>query len=213
MVAAISHDLRTPITRLRLRAEFVDDADQQRKLLADLDEMEAIINSTLGFTREESDPEPSGPLDLKALLEEVASGHQGATFAEVPADGFDIRGRKVALKRCFDNLVGNAIRYGRRARIRLSSVQGRHRVTIEDDGPGIPEDRLEDVFRPFVRLEASRNRESGGAGLGLTIARSIVLAHGGTIRLSNRPEGGLASVGCGMNLVAAEPAAGLALTR
>ena len=194
MVAAISHDLRTPITRLRLRAEFVDDREQQKKMLDDLDQMEAIINSTLGFTREESDPEPLALLDLRGLLADSVHAHKGATMAASPSDKSEIRGKKVALRRCFDNLIANAIRYGHRARIALDRAGSRIRVTIEDDGPGIPEARIEEVFRPFVRLEPSRNRDSGGTGLGLTIARSIVLAHGGTIRLANRPEGGLSVV-------------------
>lgn len=189
MIAAISHDLRTPITRLRLRAEFVEDAEEQQKMLADLDQMEAIIRSTLAFAREDSDNEVTTSVDLSALLREVAETHPPArVMTQTPCI---LRGRPVALRRCFDNLVENAIRYGNTAAVALHDRGDKVEITIDDTGPGIPEDRVNDVFRPFVRLEESRNRESGGAGLGLAIARSVVLAHGGTIILSNRPEGGL----------------------
>lgn len=191
MIAAISHDLRTPITRLRLRAEFIEDAEEQQKMLTDLDQMEAIIRSTLAFAREDSDTEPTSEVDLTVLLQEVAEDHPPAQ-AEAPREGHCIlRARPVALRRCLNNLVENAIRYGRSATIAIRDLPNAVEVTIDDGGPGIPEDRLKDVFRPFVRLEDSRNRDSGGAGLGLAIARSVVLAHGGTIALANRKEGGL----------------------
>jgi signal transduction histidine kinase len=189
MIAAISHDLRTPITRLRLRAEFVEDAEEQQKMLADLDQMEAIIRSTLVFAREDSDNEPTALVDLRALVQEVAESHPPARL--VTREPCTLRARPVALRRCFDNLVENAVRYGASAEIALRDLPDAVEVTVDDKGPGIPESRLRDVFRPFVRLEESRNRDSGGAGLGLAIARSVVLAHGGTIKLANRQEGGL----------------------
>ena len=192
MIAAISHDLRTPITRLRLRAEFVEDAEEQQKMLADLDQMEAIIKSTLAFAREDADTEPTSPVDLRALLQEVAESHPPARLAT--REPCTLRARPVALRRCFNNLVENAIRYGGSAEIAVRDLPDAVEVAIDDAGPGIPEDRLQDVFRPFVRLEESRNRDSGGAGLGLAIARSVVLAHGGTIVLANRPEGGLSAL-------------------
>ncbi|MGH6892148.1 MAG: ATP-binding protein [Dongiaceae bacterium] len=191
MIAAISHDLRTPITRLRLRAEFVDDPEEQLKMLADLDQMEAIIHSTLAFAREDSDAEPTAPVDLVNLLQEVAESHPPARLSAARDGHCILRARPVALWRCFNNLVENAIRYGNAAEIAIRDLPDAVEVTIDDTGRGIPEDRLKDVFRPFVRLEESRNRESGGAGLGLAIARSVALAHGGTITLANRKEGGL----------------------
>jgi signal transduction histidine kinase len=189
MIAAISHDLRTPITRLRLRAEFVDDPEEQQKMLADLDQMEAIIKSTLAFAREDADTEPTSPVDLRALLEEVAESHPPARL--MTREPCILRARPVALRRCFNNLTENAVRYGGTAEIAIRDLPDAVEVTIDDAGPGIPEDRLKDVFRPFVRLEESRNRDSGGAGLGLAIARSVTLAHGGTIVLANRSAGGL----------------------
>lgn len=192
MIAAISHDLRTPITRLRLRAEFVEDAEEQQKMLADLDQMEAIIKSTLAFAREDADTEPTAPVDLRALLQEVAESHPPARLmTRAPCT---LRARPVALRRCFNNLVENAVRYGGSAEIAVRELSDAVEVTVDDSGPGIPEARLQDVFRPFVRLEESRNRDSGGAGLGLAIARSVALAHGGTIVLNNRPAGGLTAL-------------------
>lgn len=190
MIAAISHDLRTPITRLKLRAEFVEDTEEQQKMLADLDQMEAIIRSTLAFAREDNDTEPSTMVDLAAMLEEIAESHPPA-WVNAPGGDAVLRGRPVALRRCFNNLVENAVRYGHAADITVFDRPDALEIMIDDKGPGIPEDRLKDVFRPFVRIEESRNRESGGAGLGLAIARSVVLAHGGSISLANREEGGL----------------------
>jgi signal transduction histidine kinase len=191
MVAAISHDLRTPITRLRLRAEFIEDQEEQQKMLTDLDQMEAIIRSTLAFARQDSDTEPTAPVDLLALLKEVAENHPPARLSVKGIAPPLLRARPVALRRCFDNLAENAIRYGGCAEITVRDLPDVVEITIDDTGPGIPENRLKDVFRPFVRLEESRNRDSGGAGLGLAIARSVVLAHGGAISLENRKEGGL----------------------
>ncbi len=191
MIAAISHDLRTPITRLRLRAEFVEDGDAQRRMLADLDEMEAMIKSTLAFAREDSDREPVVSLDLVALLRDVADEMPGTSLLpDLPAH-CSISGRPLALRRCFRNVIDNAIKYGKAARIGLQSDGKSVIVTIDDDGPGIPDDQRDMVFRPFYRLEASRNRDSGGTGLGLAIVQSIVLIHGGEVTLDNRPEGGL----------------------
>ncbi len=195
MIAAISHDLRTPITRLRLRAEFVEDPEEQQKMLADLDQMEAIIRSTLAFAREDNDAEPTTVIDLAALLREVAEGHPPARLNLVRNSDAEtsvmILARPTALRRCLNNLVENAIRYGNSAEISLFDRPDAVEIAVDDRGPGIPEDRIADVFRPFVRLEGSRNRDSGGAGLGLAIVRSVVLAHGGTITLENRKEGGL----------------------
>ncbi|HYD66648.1 ATP-binding protein [Azospirillum sp.] len=193
MLAAISHDLRTPLTRLRLRAELVDDPEMQRKMLADLDEMEAMITATLAFAREDAQREPRGPLDLADLLQSlcddrVDTGHD-ATYRG-PAH-LAVDGRPVALRRAFANLMDNAIAYGGACRVRLAPEDGQVRIQIDDDGPGIPEAEFEKVFAPFYRLERSRSRDTGGVGLGLSTARSIVRGHGGDVMLANRAEGGL----------------------
>jgi len=191
MIAAISHDLRTPITRLRLRAEFVEDPEAQRRMLADLDEMETMIKSTLAFAREDSDREPAVMLDLVALLRDVVEDIPEAVLQpDLPAR-YMISGRPLALRRCFRNVIDNAIKYGKQARIGLHEEEKSVLVTVDDDGPGIPEDQRDLVFRPFYRLDASRNRDSGGTGLGLAIVQAIILSHGGEVALSNRPEGGL----------------------
>lgn len=197
MLAAISHDLRTPLTRLRLRAELVDDPEMQRKMLSDLDEMEAMISATLAFARDDARREPRERLDLADLLQSLCddrvdagleAGYQGPTH--VVAEG-----RPVALRRAFANLMDNAIAYGGGCTVRLFPLEGpgdgQVRVDIEDAGPGIPEDEFEKVFTPFYRLERSRSRDTGGVGLGLSTARTIVRGHGGDIALANRAEGGL----------------------
>ena len=201
MLAAIGHDLRTPITRLRLRAEFMDDDEQRRKMLSDLDEMEQMIAATLAFARDDAAAEPAAALDLAALCRTVADEAADARPEPAEAITYDgperltVRARPVAMKRAVANLVSNALSYGGAARIRLSREDsGLVRMVVEDDGPGIPDSELEAVFTPFRRLESSRNRETGGTGLGLTIARNILRAHGGDVVLRNRPEGGLSAV-------------------
>ncbi len=193
MLAAISHDLRTPITRMRLRAEFVDDDEQREKMLADLAEMEAMIAATLAFARDDAASEPHRPMDLGSLLQGLADdfAETGAAVAYHGPQSLAIRGRPAALKRAFANLVDNAVKYGGGAEIGLSTADGLAVVEIADRGPGIPEAEREKVFAPFYRLERSRSRETGGSGLGLAVARSILRGHGGDIALAARPGGGL----------------------
>ncbi|TDQ82378.1 signal transduction histidine kinase [Dongia mobilis] len=190
MIAAISHDLKTPITRLRLRAEFMADNELRQKMLADLDEMETMIGATLAFARAEGNPEPAAAIDLRALLREAAE-HQSAATLDIAGDGpWMTICQRLALKRALGNLIDNAIHYGARAAIALSRKGQAFEILIEDDGPGIPEGEMERVFHPFYRLEQSRNRNSGGTGLGLAIARAAILAQGGTIELQNRKDAG-----------------------
>jgi signal transduction histidine kinase len=193
ILAAISHDLRTPITRLRLRADFVEDEDQRRKMLADLDQMETMIAATLSFARDDANEEPRKAFDLAVLLQDTcdALADAGARAVYTGAPAVTYRGRPVALKRVFANLVDNAVKYGGAADVTLSGSDGRLTVTIDDDGPGIPEEQMEKVFAPFYRLEGSRSRDTGGVGLGLAAVRSIVRAQGGAVRLANRDGGGL----------------------
>lgn len=201
LLTAIGHDLRTPITRLKLRAEFMEDDEQRRKMLADLDELEQMVSATLAFGRDISATEPVVALDLPALARTVLDEAVDAT-PEV-ADVLDYAGpdhlvtqaRPLAMKRALANLVGNAIKYGGAARITLNRPDaGMLTLWVEDDGPGIPAGELERVFEPFQRLEASRNRETGGTGLGLPIARNILRAHGGDVVLANRAGGGARAV-------------------
>lgn len=193
MIAAISHDLRTPITRLRLRAEFVEDPDQQARMLADLDDMETMIHSTLSFAREEANPEPRRDVDLAALVRTVCEDTPDVELSIDPAveEPLLLDAQPVALRRGLCNLIDNALKYGQRARVGLSVAADSIAVSIDDDGPGLPEEELERVFLPFYRVEQSRSRDTGGVGLGLAVARTVFRAHGGDVRLTNRPEGGL----------------------
>ncbi|MBI4966556.1 MAG: HAMP domain-containing protein [Rhodospirillales bacterium] len=196
MLGAIAHDLRTPLTRMRLRAEFVEDDDSRAKMLADLAEMETMIAEALALARQEAVNEPRQPLDLDALLRGLAedarlAGRQADYQGEAPAD---LMAAPTALKRALVNLIDNALKYGQRVRLAMNRRPDRFDIWIDDDGPGIPESEREKVFAPFYRLEGSRSRETGGTGLGLALARSAVRAHGGDIHLENRPEGGLRAI-------------------
>jgi signal transduction histidine kinase len=192
MVGAIAHDLRTPLTRLKFRIEAVPD-DIRPKLAADIDQMEAMISATLGFVRDTNRPAERTKLELSSLLESVmdeAAETGGDTTVE-RAEKTVIEGDPVALKRMVANLVENALKYGGRARGRVFSDDGMAIIEIDDDGPGVPPAELERVFEPFYRGEPSRNRETGGIGLGLAVVRSLARAHGGDVTLANRRGGGL----------------------
>ncbi len=201
LLAAIGHDLRTPITRLKLRAEFIDDDELREKFLADLDELDTMVSATLAFSRDTADKEPAVALDLAALLRTILdeTGDARPDSADhlvlESTTHVTLRGRPVALKRAFANLIGNAVKYGNAARVCLNAPQaGVTTITVEDDGPGLPPDQLERVFDPFYRVEDSRNRETGGTGLGLPIARNIFRAHGGDVVLANRAGGGARAI-------------------
>lgn len=192
-LAAVSHDLKTPITRLRLRAEFIADFDIREKMEKDLQEMEDMLNSTLVFLRGDSSSEPTRRVDLSALIETICDDFSdcGSNVALDAQFSVIVDGKYLDLKRAFINLIDNAIKHGGGAEVSVREHDSHLCVTIEDSGPGIPPDQLEAVFGPFYRLEASRNRSTGGTGLGLTVARSILRSHGGDVNLINRTEGGL----------------------
>ncbi|AHF92091.1 histidine kinase [Opitutaceae bacterium TAV5] len=193
MMAAISHDLRTPITSLRLQAEFVEDSAIREKLISTLDEMKAMTEATLAFAREDATVEPTRTVNIDALIESLCDDFadlgQNVTATEVRRIAW--RCRPDALRRALRNVIENAVRYGDCARVRMSPTEEWLDIQVDDDGPGIPEEDRERVFAPFVRLERSRNRATGGVGLGLAIARTIMHAHGGEIALANREGGGL----------------------
>ena len=194
--AAMSHDLKTPITRLRLRAELLDDAELRAKFVKDLEEMEAMVSSALDFMRGVDQPSPAQPVDVMALLESLQADAReiGSDVTVEGAAQAPYRGHAQTLKRCIGNLIDNAVKYGKRATLVVADTPAELTITVRDEGPGIPEDELERVFEPFYRLEDSRNRETGGSGLGLTIARNIAHAHGGELKLRNRAGGGLEAV-------------------
>lgn len=192
-LAAVSHDLKTPLTRLRFRTEEIGDDAVRASIAADLDEMERMLDQTLAYLRGDRADEEVRPVDLAAILGTIADDMTDAG-RPVALDGDRaaiVAGRRLALKRAFGNLVDNAVKYGGRARVSVGDGDQAVRVRIEDDGPGIPDADLERVLQPYVRLERSRNSATGGFGLGLTIADSIVAGHGGRLVLRNGPGGGL----------------------
>lgn len=191
MLGAISHDLKTPLTRMRLRTELLADAGVRAKLVRDLDEMESLVGSALEFSADLGKEPQRQPVDVAALIESLCedlreTGARCSVRGE-PRAPYDAHPR--ALRRCLGNLIENAVRYGERAEVELDDDGALLRVRVRDRGPGIPEAQLERVFEPWFRLDASRSPGTGGAGLGLSIARNIARWHGGEIRLRNAPGG------------------------
>ena len=193
MLAAISHDLRTPITSLRLRAEFIDEDENREKMIETLDDMSAMTEAALRFAKDEASEEPAEQADLGALLESLADDQQdmGQSCEVEVTERIILSCRPRSLKRAFRNLIENGIRYGTSVQLSAETEDDTVVIRIVDKGPGIPDHQMNDVFEPFVRLEESRSEETGGIGLGLAITRSIIHGHGGTIVLNNRAEGGL----------------------
>jgi signal transduction histidine kinase len=193
MLAAISHDLRAPLTRLRLRSEFMEDKEHQAKLVRDVEEMQTMINAALAFFREGTQVEQRTAYDLSELLQTLVDDYrdQGIAVGFYGPAHLVHDGRPLATKRVIVNLLENAVKYAKAPRIALS--RGEHRIVIEvsDEGPGIPEEALQRVFDPFFRLEGSRNRDTGGVGLGLSAARASIREQGGELTLRNRAGGGL----------------------
>jgi signal transduction histidine kinase len=197
---AVSHDLRTPLMRLRLRAEMVDDAPLRQQMHADIDAMNTMVGGVLGYLRGLHTHETTHPLDLAALLDSLiddqqALGHDVA-WTGVPSGPVVVPARLEYLRRALTNLVDNAVAHGKQARLGLAMGNGNVCITVDDGGPGIPEADLQRVLQPYVRLDTARQRESGGVGLGLAMAHRSALAHGGTLTLSNLPEGGLRARFC-----------------
>ncbi|KMO39354.1 ATP-binding protein [Methylobacterium aquaticum] len=192
-LAAVSHDLRTPIARLRLRLDRLEDEGERHAMAADLDEMQAMVDATLAYLRGDADPEARRVTNVASVLMGIADASADAgwdvTYVGPGRALADIR--PVAFRRALDNLVDNGVRYGSRVCIDLRIEATSLVIGLDDDGPGIPSEEVVRAFEPFTRLEGSRNRNTGGTGLGLTIAKRAVEAEGGTLDLTNRPEGGL----------------------
>lgn len=190
MLGSISHDLRTPLTTIRLRAEDLADSEARRRILASIEEMDTMLASTLTFAREGTAQEELQATDIGSLLEAICSdfsdtGHQ---VTLVVNSTIVAACRPLALKRALSNLIDNALKYGERANVVANVKDGMIDISITDQGPGIPSEELERIFQPFYRLENSRNRNTGGMGLGLAIAQMAVDMHGGSIQLENRRE-------------------------
>lgn len=193
MLAAISHDLRTPLTRLRLFAEYLEDSEQRRQILSDIHDMEEMVSSTLTFAGNQVQNEKKAAVDLAALLISVCDIAADAGF-HVSYSGPDhayLSCHPLAIRRAIVNLVDNACKYAHLATVTLTDTAESVVFVIADDGPGIPSDQVEQAFQPFVRLEGSRNRETGGAGLGLSITRDVIQMHGGSVVLAAAQPSGL----------------------
>jgi signal transduction histidine kinase len=193
LLAAISHDLRTPLTLLRLRAENLADGEEKEKMLATLAEMDAMVGITLQYARDDMSTEPVRRSDLTALVQSIVDdmADAGIDVAMQPAQPILLECRPSALKRAITNLVDNAVKYGKKAQVALQDAGKTVDIVIDDEGPGLPQAEMAQVFQPFYRVEGSRSRETGGVGLGLAIARSLVERHRGMLSLENRPAGGL----------------------
>jgi signal transduction histidine kinase len=193
LLAAISHDLRTPLTLLRLRAETVENGYERDKMLSTIAEMDAMIGATLMYARDENADEAKRPTDLTSLLQSAINDMRDAGFAVQMREAEPIvyECQPAALKRAVRNLLDNAVKYGKSGTLEIRRLSTAIEIHIDDEGPGVPQQELTRVLEPFYRLEQSRSHETGGVGLGLAIAQSIVHSHGGTLRLTNRPTGGL----------------------
>ena len=196
MLAGVSHDLRTPITRMKLQLEMMEQSDAVRDMKSDLIEMENMIGAYLQFARGEGGEEAS-LTDLRGLIDKVAgtfNRDETHVFVDVEDGGLILSLRPMAFERCLGNLIGNALKYGKNAWVSAKRIDDNIEICIDDDGPGIPIEQYEDVFKPFFRGESSRNSKTGGIGLGLPIVQDIVHAHGGRIWLDKSPKGGLRAV-------------------
>jgi len=194
MLAAISHDLRTQLTLLRLRAEATEQGEDRDRILKTIAEMEDMLSATLSFAREEAKGEASRRVDVSALVSSIVDDMSDAGLAVREgsiASGLVSECKPVALRRAVTNLIDNAVKYGRQATVSLAAKGRNITIDVDDEGPGIAEDQLAKVVQPFYRIETSRNRDTGGIGLGLAITASIAEANGGALDLTNRPEGGL----------------------
>ncbi len=193
MLRSIGHDLRTPLTSLRIRAEAVEPHAEREKIIATLDEMKAMIEEILTWAEDASGLEEMSSVDINALLSSLSDDYQDAGGDVMFRDGpsMIVRCRRAALRRAIQNLVDNGLKYGRSVMLSLRVAEDHAEIIVEDEGPGIPDEKLGSVLLPFVRLETSRSKETGGSGLGLSIAQSIVQAHGADLKLENRQPRGL----------------------
>jgi signal transduction histidine kinase len=191
-LAAVSHDLRTPLTRLKLRAEKIEQPELRSDVQNDINDMAYIIVTTLQYIRGAEQPEESCMLDIAALVQSLTEDAiEAGNSISVSGHAIPIWIQPISIQRCLNNLIENALRYGGKTEILIKETDEHVTILIQDSGPGIPEDKLNEVFKPFYRLENSRSRHTGGVGLGLSIARDMAMKQGGNISLRNAPGGGL----------------------
>lgn len=193
LLAAISHDLRTPITKLKLRAELLEADKERERFLSMLEEMEAIMSTFLEYARSSFGKEERSRTEMTSLAESICSDFEDmgcdAVFKQGPKAFLECK--RSAIRRAVSNMIDNAVKYGGGAEVRVCSDRHEIRIIVEDNGPGIPDSDLESVLMPFHRGEPSRNKETGGSGLGLSIAQAVAHDHGGELSLENRDAGGL----------------------
>ena len=190
MLSGISHDLRTPLTRLKLQLEMISQKEISEKMSKDIDEMENMLNDYLQFAKTQAKEETSS-IDLFLLFNEIKKDLNNENFVLSKSEKIILKGRYFALKRCFENLINNGLVYGRKVYISCNVGSNRVMINVEDDGPGIPEELYKNVFKPFYRLDKSRSLNKSGVGLGLAIVEDIVNSHGGSIQLGKSKHKGL----------------------
>ena len=193
LVAAISHDLKTPLTRLRLRVEHLPDDEQKRKAMADINDMNSMIQSAIAFIKQDADHEVVEKVNVTSLVQSVCddvSDSLGPAVCQSSA-GCVLNCKPIAMKRALSNVIENAVRYGQCASVDIKREGEHFKIIVKDKGPGIPENELENVFIPFYRVEKSRSRETGGVGLGLSVSRTLVREQGGEVILENGEKEGL----------------------
>ena len=190
MLSGISHDLRTPLTRLKLQLAMIDQKDLSKKMSKDIDEMENMLNDYLQFAKTQS-KELTTKIQLSKLFEEISSSFNNKNFKISEIDGIILKGRHMALKRSFENIIQNGLTYGNKVNVKIQKSSNRALIIFEDDGPGIPEDQYKNVFKPFFRLDKSRSLNKSGVGLGLAIVEDVINSHGGNIQLGKSELNGL----------------------
>ena len=190
MLSGISHDLRTPLTRLKLQLAMLEQKDLSEKMSKDIDEMEKMLNTYLQFAKTQAH-EDTSRIDLTALFDSIKNQFNNSKLIVFNKNKIELKGRPSALKRLFENIIQNGLTYGNKVFVDIQKGNNRAIITIEDDGPGIPEDQYKNVFKPFFRLDKSRSLNKAGVGLGLAIVEDIINSHGGSIQLSKSEHNGL----------------------
>ena len=190
MLSGISHDLRTPLTRLKLQLAMLKEKEVSKNMSKDIDEMESMLNNYLQFAKTQA-TESTSDINLKKLFDQVRNGYETKNLQITQIEGVHFKGRPLALKRCFENIIQNALTYGENVLIEVEKSTNRIAIIFHDDGPGIPEDQYKNVFKPFFRLDKSRSLNQSGVGLGLAIVEDIINSHGGNIQLGKSKLNGL----------------------